>query len=473
MQIFSGVGILTVSLATLACGETFIDLPSSSYHDSGQFYHTAQDLEQAVIAAYDPLQDEAQYGGPGYHHFMEVRSDNTYNDNVTQEGGALAAFDNFVLAPSNPQINATWLSCYQGIQRCNIVLSHIDDIPDIDPQRLNMRKAEVLFIRALTYFNVVRIWGDAPLITEALRNPLEALSHVRNSTQDIYRQIIDDLTFAAGHLPQEHPAEDRGRATWGAAMTLLGKVHLTLAQYVEAVQVLEAVIQSGRYRLLNNFEDIFATTNKNHVESIFEIQFLKSSFGEGNEGIPASDLTDANNRPSPDLLALFHSENDARLDPSVDTLPGGVPHSAKMIDVRGIDGTLGHNAMVLRYADVLLMAAEGLNKLQLKPGKALRYLNTVRKRAGARIYSTMDLPDVASFHNALHRERRLELAFENHRWFDLLRTNLALQVMQQHQQGGTASALSFTISPHQLLYPIPQVQIDASGGMLSQNPGYH
>jgi len=461
-----------IALITLsACSEDFIDLAPLSEPNANNFYKTAEDINQAVIAAYDILQDGDLYGGNGFDHFMEVRSDNTYNDNTTQSGGAQAAFDNFNLDPTNARLNGAWGSCYRGIQRCNIVLARIDAI-DMDATSRAIRTGEVQFIRALLYFNMVRIWGDVPLILDEVENPFDAFDHVRNTTDEVYAQIIRDLQSAITNLPTSYDADNLGRATRGAAQTLLGKVYLTRQQYQEAVNVLEEVINSGIYQLLDDFAAVFDVNNENNAESIFEVQFQSETFGEGNGSTPPFDPSDANNRPSPDILQLFVDNNDPRLNPSVDTSSSGLPFSAKRLDIRGGDGTFGYNTMVLRYADVLLMAAEALNELGYNNGNAFDYLNQVRTRAGVPTYTTSDLPNQESFREAIAKERRLELAFENHRWFDLLRTGKALEVMQKHTSGVTASALPFSIAAFQLLYPIPQAQIDASGGKLTQNTGY-
>ncbi len=467
---------IIVSIFTFtACSEDFIDLAPISDQSTANFYKNQTDLEQAVVAAYDALQDGAQYGVNGFDHFMEIIADNTFNDNTTQNGGQFANFDNFNLVSNNTVLNSTWNSCYRGIQRCNIVLNRIDNIEMPDSLKA-IRKGEVKFIRALTYFNLVRIWGDVPLVLNEVENPFEAFDHTRNKTDELYAQIIKDLEEAITALPLSFKTPNVGRATKGAAQALLGKVYLTRKQYPQAVTVLEQVILAGTYKLLPNFSDIFSSKNKNNAESIFEVQFKSGTNGEGISTTPPTNKSDVNNRPSNNIIKLFRENLDARFEASV-ALPTDAPaYSKKRLDDIGSDATFGFNMMVLRYADVLLMAAEALNEISYNNGKAFDYLNQVRNRAKATPYTATNIADQASFRQAIDKERRLELAFENHRWFDLLRTGKALEVMNAANAGGTspnaASALAFTMKPHQVIFPLPQTQIDASAGKLTQNQGY-
>ncbi|PRD46129.1 RagB/SusD family nutrient uptake outer membrane protein [Sphingobacterium haloxyli] len=462
------ITIIFAAFTLSSCSEDFINLMPISQQSADGFYRSASDMEQAVMAAYDALQDGAQYGGNGFDHFMEVRSDNTFNDNTTQEGGARAAFDNFTLSPSNFMLNNTWNSCYKGIQRCNIVLNRIDAI-EMDETAKTQRKGEVQFIRALTYFNLVRIWGDVPLVTNEIEDAFEAFAHERTSTEEVYAQIIRDLQSAAESLPEVWDGNEGGRATRGAAKTLLGKVYLTTQDYGNALTQLEAVINSDVYGLLPDFADVFSVSNKNHRESIFEVQYKSGTNGEGNTITDPMQSGDVNNKPSPNIVRLFEENFDNRFESSI-VYAFNSARSAKRIDTRGTDGSFGFNTMVLRYADVLLMVAEALNEQAYGNDEAFTYLNAVRDRADASLYDRTSLPDQQSFREAIALERRLELAFENHRWFDLLRTGKALQVMNDSEG---VSALPFTMEEHDLLFPIPQAQIDASSGKLTPNPGYN
>jgi hypothetical protein len=463
--------LVMVVMLFSSCGKDFITLSPIAQLSTGNFYKTASDIDQAVNGAYNSLASNAEYGA-NFENFMEIPSDNTYNSNTTQSGGENAAFDNFVVLPSNSVLNTTWSACYAGIQRCNVVLNRIDAIAMDNNIKAN-RIGEVKFIRALSYFNLVRIWGDVPLVTKEVTNTFDAFADKRNASADVYGQIIKDLNEAAAALPATYSATDAGRVTKGAAQTLLGKVYLTLHQYSDAVNSLKNVINPGGtsvYTLLTNFKDVFDAANKNSKESIFEIQYLKNTNGSGTNYDPTN-ISDANNRPSANIVALFTANNDPRLALSVG-YNGGLAYSTKRYDTRGTDGSFGHNVIVLRYADALLMYAEALNELGYDAtgqGDAFKYLNQIRTRAGVTTYNTTSLPDQQSFRSAIDKERRLELAFENHRWFDLLRTGQMIAVM--NSSTGT-SAIPYTVKNYQTLFAIPQTQINASANNLTQNPGY-
>lgn len=457
-----------------SCSNDFIEIEPISDQSSGSFYNNASDLEQAVTAAYDALQP--LYQGNSFDHFMEVRSDNTFDDNTTQSGGARAQFDNFSLASSNFMLNDAWTNGYFGIQRANIVLNRIDAIEDFDSSLKAIRIGEMKFLRAFNYFNIARIWGDAPLVLTETENPFEGFDHTRDGVDAIYTQIITDLQDAINALPTRGNTQD-GRATWGAAQALLGKVQLTRGQYSDAATTLGQIVSSGDYDLLAAFKDIFDVNNEHNIESIFEVQYKSGTNGEGNNITDPSQNQDVNNRPSPNIMTFFTANWDDRFDASVDTTNIGLLHSAKQLDARGSDATFGFNTIVLRYGDVLLMAAESLNEVSYDAsGDAFTYLNWVRSRANAIPFTAADLPNQESFRQAIATERRLELAFENHRWFDLVRTDKAIEVMTAANGGEVTptggSSLPYTIQQHQLLYPIPLTQIDASGGILTPNPGY-
>lgn len=462
--------ILLVSTLTLTSCNDFIDLNPLSQSTSDGFYNNEYEMQQGLAAAYGELQTTDQYGGIGYASFMEVTGDNTWNLNTTQNGGRYAAFDNFSVDPTNAQLNSTWVSCYNGIQKTNLVITRTDKIQSIPEERKQQLLGEAYFLRALTYFNLVRIWGNVPLITQEVENVNDAFGHTQAKPEDIYKQIILDLEYAVKALPLQYGQNEIGRATKGAAETLLAKVYLTLGDWDKAHTLLNQVIESGIYKLIPNFADVFSVENKNNAESIFEVQFDKSLQGEGYYGgDPLEAGSDVNNLPSKNLLELFEKNADDRKDASVIDMGAQGMRLYKWHDTKGSNGGLGFNIIVLRYADVLLMAAEALNEIGYGNEKALKYLNMVRKRSHATVHTYEGLNSQAKFREAIATERRLELAFENHRWFDLVRTGKALAVVNANNGG---SVLTVDAKEHQLLFPIPQNQIDASANKLIQNSGY-
>lgn len=461
--------IASIPLFFASCNE-FIDLNPVSQHNANTFYRDSLEMEQAVTAAYNALKSVDQYGGNGFSSFMEVTSDNTWNENITMGGGAYASFDNFIVDPTNIQLEQTWVACYNGIQRCNIIISRLPKNENTSESFKQRKQGEAYFLRALTYFNLVRIWGGVPLITEEVTNVNDAFSHTRSTSEAIYEQIIKDLNFAVSNLPESYDNANIGRATKGAAQTLLAKVHQTRHNWQEALDLLNNVINSGQYTLLDNFADVFSVENKNNKESIFEVQFDKTMEGQGYMGgDPLITGSDVNNLPSDNLLKLFEENPDDRKEATVINLGVQGWRLYKWHDTKGANNGMGFNIMVLRYADVLLMAAEIMNEMGYGQSKAFEYLNLIRKRSHAPEYTNLDLPDQDAFRDAIAKERRLELAFENHRWFDLLRTNKAIDVLNNSKG---ASIYPINVKPYQLLFPIPQAEIDASGHKLEQNEGY-
>lgn len=455
-----------------AC-ENSLDIAPDSANSTADFFQTEKDLEQALIGAYDAMQSTGQYG-LNFIYLMEVRSDNSYSRSITNSGGKFGDVELFRMQPTNSILDESWKACYQSIQRSNTVINRTEaiDIAQSDKDRI---KGEAQFIRALTYFNMVQIWGDIPLLIEEVTDPFEYFSTKRSAVAEIYTQIERDLNDAISNLPVDN--ED-GRADRGAALSLLGKVLLTQHKYADAIATFEAVMNIGKYELLNSYADIFKTNNENNAESIFEIQYDGNGSGEGSAyanymAIDASLVgnigsVNGDNIPSTDLISKY-VDDDLRKEVNIGFF-NSAPYCAKYIETPFQNGDGDKNFIVLRYADVLLSYAEALNQSNFQSsGAALNALNQVRTRAGLQAYTSNELATQEAFQHALMLERQLELAFENHRWFDLLRTGNALEVMNGHPllTGATGNVQSY-----QLLYPIPQSQIDASGNVITQNEGY-
>lgn len=463
---------LVVALA-IACDD-FIDLAPISNANVEEFFQNEEDLEQAVVAAYAALQSRGEYAR-NFIYFMEARSDNSIVEDITKAAGEEGNLDLFREATTNSYLESSWNVCYTGIQRCNMVLSRIDGI-DMDASLREIRKGEVLFLRALTYFNMVRMWGDIPVVIEEVTNVADAYDHIRNSTEEVYAQIIADLQAAIDDLPDSQA--DVGRVTRGAALTLLGKVYLTRQNWAEAVNTLSQV---QGYTLLPTYADVFDVDNENNAESIFEVQFVGGADGEGSlflrlhtpinntsllGGVGAGGVGD--NLPSRDLVEAF-TTGDLRSAVTVDSLDDGRYHTNKFNGIPVDTNDEDNNFIVLRYADVLLMLAEAQNEVgYVAGGPAFDNLNQIRTRAGLPAFTATDLADQESFRQAVWRERRLELAFEFHRWFDLVRTNQYLAVMNAYDE----DRAPLTVQPHQGLFPVPQSQIDISPNNITQNPGY-
>lgn len=351
---------------------------------------------------------------------------------------------------------------------------------------------EVRFLRGLMYFNLVRIFGDVPLVLHELKDIEASYALGRTSATEVYEAIVADLLFAVQNLPVSYTGTDIGRATSGAAKGILGKVYLTQKKYQEAAQVLGEVINSGQYQLLTNVADLWKPASKNSKESLFEVQFKKQAgantgsnyssrytpYLSGVALIGFETTSGGFNTPTEDIVNAYTSA-DLRKSASVATSYTNQTGTV----ITGLSGrytkkflgayTNGQGAEdnwpVLRYADVLLMYAEALNEVGFQSGgDAFKYLNAVRSRAGLPAMSSSATDDryrilnQQSFRLAIETERRLELAFEGHRWFDLIRTGRALDVLKS----------SKNIQAYQLLLPIPQQQIDINPKVIKQNSGY-
>ncbi|WP_139189834.1 MULTISPECIES: RagB/SusD family nutrient uptake outer membrane protein [Rhodonellum] len=487
MKIFklnSIIGALSI-MALVGCGDDFLDRAPISQQNSNNFYKTAADMNNALTAVYGSL----QYGGQYYsslHVIGDLRSDNTEITNPNA-GADLQAVDNFTNVAVNSISSSTWNAHYQGIQSANIVIEKI--APVSMDQNLKARyTAEAKFLRALMYFNLVRIYGEVPLVLEVINNPQDGYSYGRNPVAEIYATIVADLEEAVASLPYTYGTADIGRATKAAALGLLGKVHLTLKNHQQAIQVLEELVSNAgtaKLQLLPEYGSLFGAANRNNAESIFEVQFKSGVAGEGspfsNQFAPIGSgravVSVGNplgqNIPTANMVAAYE-EGDLRKAVSLETsyvLNGNtVKHNyvTKYLGTPAANLDSDNNWIVLRYADVLLMYAEALNELgYVADGPAFGYLNQVRERAGLLPKSAMNpesglsVPDQAAFRLAIEQERRVELAFEGHRWFDLIRTERAVAVLG-----------NLGMQTHMRLFPIPQSQIDINPNKITQNPGY-
>ena len=473
--IIIGYVLATLMLLCSSCDDFLNQEPISNGSVTG-FYKTQADIEQGVAGAYNSLQSYKQYGA-NFIFFMEVRSDNTYTESVTTSGGIYGDFDLFRTTSTNSILDLTWAGCYEGIQRCNIVLANIDNVV-MDETLKKQYKGEMLFIRALTYFNLVRIWGDIPLVIKEVKDPFEAFTFTRTPSSEVYQQIVTDLNDAAGLLPEKLEKARTGAISADAANSLLGKVYLTLRDYQKAESVLKKVIDSKVYKLLDNYGDVFNVLNKNSAESIFEIQYNKDVTDQGSRfanifapkgstevtGGVGTSLGD--NTPTEDLYGKYEP-GDLRKDISIGQISDGRLYCKKFVVAPVLPNQSDANFIVLRYADILLMYVEALNENGYKTdGDAFLYLNKIRERAGLKAYTSEELPNQKLFREAVWNERRFELAFENHRWFDLLRTGKAVEIMNASTGG------EFTVESYQLIYPIPQSQIDAAPDKMTQNDEY-
>ena len=479
------IAIALLGFSFSSCSDFLEQNPQTDLSEN-DFYKTADDILSAVNGAYSSLQEGDIYGN--WYVFGEIPSDDTRN----QLSGSVTTqneFDQFYIDTQNSMIANFWKAAYKVINRTNTILGRIDGI-EINTELANRYKLECKFIRALMYFNLVRVYGDVPLVLKEI-SISESYDILREPKENVYNQIIADLKEAQD-LPVSYSTAEDGRATQGAAKALLANVYMTLHKYAEAETILAEIINSGRYSLLENtpgslnidgYKNVFSPVNHNSKEGIFEIQFLKGGYGEGsnyannfapeNSGtnVVAVGGTGGNNIPEMDIYNAYE-EGDLRRDFSMSL--GYYDHRknnewvesryvCKFMDVPYQNNDASNNYPVIRYADVILMYAEALNQ-NGKTAEACKYLNMTRRRGfGYQTTETspvdLQTTDKAQFALMVEQERRVELAFENHRWFDLIRTGRAVEVMRSK---------GFSLNETNLICPIPQKQIDVNP-KLTQN----
>lgn len=433
-----------------------------------KFLSNQKEVEEYITATYGNLQFQGLYG-LYLPAFAEIPSDNTFDQVPSNDNGVYGQLDEFTSIASNAIIEQTWSDAYAGIQKTNVVLHRIDAIPYSDTTLKQSRKGEMLFIRALLYFNLVRLYGDVPLVTAETTDPNLLFGKGRQPASQVYTQIKTDLTTAIGLLP-DVPAQP-GRVIRTAAEALLGKVYLTLNDYPDAETQLLAVMNSGKHSLLSRVQDVFAVSNENNKEIIFSVQFASGVNGnsEGSamfqQFSPSATVSGAKGHNLPTLsLYNLYLANDLRKGVYVTLAPTGAPFDNKLSAPTTVITDGPSDFVVLRYADVVLMLGEVENELGNTSG-ASAWLNQVRNRAGL---ANTTAASQADLRDAIALERRLELIGEGHRWFDLLRTGTAITVMNQWFRDNN---MSITIDQHNLLMPIPQSQVNTDPA-IKQNPGY-
>ncbi|HZG25142.1 MAG TPA: RagB/SusD family nutrient uptake outer membrane protein, partial [Chitinophagaceae bacterium] len=451
---------ILVSCMLVSCSKSFTDLTPVSQRNVGSFYRNADDVVLAVNAAYKALQLNGTYN-QSYWVMNEMRSDNTdAGGDLTGLGAELNLIDQFKENAATAEIiTAAYLDSYVGIARCNLVLSRIDAVPMAENLR-NTLKGEALFLRSLFYYNLAVDFGKIPLVLKEITVE-EGRGLPQVPAADVYKQLVTDLRQAETFLPlrKDQPARDLGRATRGSAAALLGKVLLTMGNKTDAVPVLRKIITDYGYTLVRPYSRLWGIANENNAESIFEVQFKGGGTNTGNlftnqfSAILPNNTGVFKNGPTINMQAAYEP-GDQRLAASMNPTNGPLSNSRFIIKY-GItsafnEGDADYNFIVLRYADVLLMLAEALGET----AESYALINQVRDRAGL---GPISASTPGTFVDKLLKERRVELAFENHRWPDLLRFGKAKEVMEA--QGLTP----------RLLFLIPQRELDLNRSY-TQNP---
>ena len=458
--------LVLASLATLlmtSCGDSFFDLEPASSVTIDKVYKTASDYNVAVIGCYAKLQSQVNF----YTECCEYRSDNLSLGAPTAGTQDRYDIDHFTEKPSNGILSSYWANFNNNVYRCNLLLDQIDGANFAENLK-KQYKGEAMFIRALNYFNMYRIWGGVPA-TKHVVSAAEALKVARYSDEQMFDLIAGDLKEIVdnNYLPETYSSADMGRATSGAAKALLGKVYLTFHKWTEAKDILSQLI--GKYQLVSPIAQVFNVDNKNNNEIIFALHFNKEIEGEGHSyWYNLTNASDDTNQTS-SLLNTFPT-GDARKDLiTYVQVEKNVRLMNKFYDTKSPTfKTVGNDQILLRYADVLLMYAEALNEIQYDASEgslALKYLNAVRQRAGISNLTAKQLPTQEKFRKGILVERQREFPYEGQRWFDLVRMGFAKSVMAEN---------GVEIKDYQLLFPIPQQEIEKVGdkSILWQNPGY-
>lgn len=409
-------------------------------------FKTKDDIDKGILGAYASFQSLSYYGRT-YPIFSDLAADNLSHP-IDATAIEYAQVDANNLLPENATNSNMWALIYDGINVANNVISKVPSIEDMTTQEKNQALAELYFVRALNHFNALVYFGDIPLVLTPTVGA-NGLDKPRVPTDEVYAQLINDLNFAADNLPAGGP---KTRTSKYAAMALLSRVLLYSENYEQAAMVASEVIDNGDYTLLENYAEIFSEEETG--ESIFEIAFTaleRNRIAEYN--FPRSLNGRREVKPAEDLLEAYE-ENDERFEASIGF------EATEAYAIKYDDISIGaENFIVLRLAEMYLIRAEANAKgAAPNPNEIKSDLNEIRSRAGLPALTTNNVTQLIA---AIERERRVEFAFEGHRWFDLTRTNRAEAVLPD------------VTNNNQTLFPIPfdEIQTNNDPDMV-QNPGY-
>ena len=508
--------LFVLSVLCMSCSDDFISKNPPSDLNSEGFYKTETDMNQAVLSAYANLRS---LYNQTYVRLGEIRSDNTTYSWLSGNPANEKGIDEFSspLLPENNFLASCWDDSYKTILRCNIVIGRIENIEFKSEVLKAQYTAEARFLRALIYFYLNRIFGGYGVNGELLGaikvdreiTQTEAYDMGRVSLQEMYDLIIQDLKYAESNLPESYGSTDIGRVTKGGATALLTMAGYPLNKgeeyYKLAIDQFKSVIGNSRYSLVPTYKDLFEVSNKNTSESLFEVQYKKGTQGgatgspwnnnfaprfsdkevvlvgdKGGENSPTQDMSNAYEVGDP---RKYVSMRDGWTNAKTGAWENE-KYVCKYYDVSTSGSDNDNNWIELRLADIYLLYAEALVRTNGDKQTAIDYVNKIRERARntpgdpditpaadlLRDYTLSDFSTSNDLLLAIEKERRVELAFENHRWFDLVRTGRAKDVMTAEQKFDGYS--DFTWSDDALAYPIPMTVMQSNPGKIIQNKGY-
>jgi len=488
-------------LSTFWSCENLLDVSDSIIIEGEDVPKTEKDLTALLMGSYagmrKPLNNEWM--------LTELRSDNSYQysqNTASTVNLELNDLDMYRPMTTNTLVYRYWVDVYENIKNVNLVLNYLDLVTN--PVTRRQIEGEARFIRAYHYYNLVQLYGPVPLVVKYV-SANDAKKINRSPVEDVYAQIVDDLKFGAadnytgedgeeisGNLPTAYDSENLGRITRWSAKTLLAKMYLLTKKYPEAKSLLIDIKDKSGHKLLPSFADVFSTISEMTSETIFAIRFKANVGGQGspfaNRFSPASSgdkyiIGDGNsyNYPSQDFLDAVFESGDARKDITVDAKNRFVKKYFSKVKMKD---DAENDWQVLRFSDVLLMLAEVYNETE-GPANAIPLILQVRQRAGLDTdKATLPISSQSDCRLALERERRAEFAFENQRYYDLVRTNRLVAVLDaqffntergwySNYGAGTLGPTFATIPTEKILLPIPQKEIDTSTEfILTQNLGY-
>ncbi|MCU7552690.1 RagB/SusD family nutrient uptake outer membrane protein [Chitinophagaceae bacterium LB-8] len=482
------VYLLSTLLVLSGCSKLNED--PESYLTTDQFYQNEQQATAAVNGVYRKLFESGQ---SLYNSLIQIgveMATDDYEAGPRARNAHVRAISGLTHDASNDRMEQLWKQSYDAINTANIAIDRIALIPegkigtDIRSRLIN----EAKFLRALNYFNLVRWFGDVPIVLHETTSLKPEDLYVEKSSEDkVYQQIIQDLKDAEA-LPtaKEYSSSDIGRATSGAAKSLLAKVYLTRKDWQNAAAKSQEVIESNTYALFDNFADVFNVATKNGKEHIFSVQFKGNASYQGNSLASRSaanevpgingDYADALHKAG-GLYQSFSAGDQRKAVTFVSEMVSPIdgktytfdPHFNKYYDpsVVGNQGQSSKNFPVIRYAEVLLIYAEALNEINNAPTtQAYWAIDEVRKRAGiAKLQDVAPNLTVAQFRDSVFQERRKEFVYEHQRWFDLVRRGADYYVATLKAAGKTLAA------PKHLHFPTPQRELNLNP-KLKQHPDW-
>ncbi|AXP82109.1 SusD family protein [Mariniflexile rhizosphaerae] len=486
--------IITISIVTLytSCSDQ-LNLEPISDIGANEFYQNTEEINLAVVGIYNSMQNMLD------KEFVltELRSDNTYMSPRNSETANVPyrQVDRFVLTSQNIFVEDYWRACYRTISLANNVITQIDVVED--QELADKYEAEARFFRAHAYFNLVRLWGGVFIVDKPISGE-EAKTIDRSNVQDVYDFLLADLEFASNNLPNTATGQDLGRLTKWAAKTELGKAYLTLGGHsnlTKAETVLSEVVYDSPFSYLPSYANVFDISNEYNNEILFAVRYQTGSVGLGapfanyfapiqSDNYVVTGSGDELNVPATSMSNAYPLGDDRKDASMADSWVGfqGQVNEYRYIKKYNSDfGTVddaGNDWPVIRFTDAMLLLAEAINESSGPTADAMDLLNQVHERAGLTAYDAGEIGTYFDFKLALELERKLEFAFENQRWFDLLRTGRAVTVMNtqfatedQYNDPNRPQFKTEPIQEFQLLLPIPQYEIDLNPS-IAQNIGY-